>query len=296
MRRRKANPLTIEEIKIILALSRGGTLSAAAKSLHMHVSTVSRAVTAIEEKIGQTVFDRQNPGAKIGRKLKNIIPLAQEIIEGVDRFNDNIQDLIEGRWREKRRFHVKMPEWMTDTFRNADLAGILAADPNLDISISSQDNLLENAEEVAVSFSISRLDNCVVRRLGDIDFVAAAAPSYIALAGRPRSINELRHHRVVLSLAQRDIHDLAHWYDLIEASESNRLYVETMRDVLASVRDGFGVGVLPAALARTHNLETFPDLFVAGAELWLCFGRDTGEDAIGRAVIAAVEETVKSAE
>jgi DNA-binding transcriptional LysR family regulator len=54
-----------DNVRVFLAVARGGQFVAAAKRLKLDHATVSRRIAALEETIGAKLFDRRTTGAKL---------------------------------------------------------------------------------------------------------------------------------------------------------------------------------------------------------------------------------------
>lgn len=71
-----------DDLKLILALSRYGTLSSAANSLGISTATVSRRLEKCAEEVGQTLFVRRGQTWKPTSSALSLIELAETVTEG----------------------------------------------------------------------------------------------------------------------------------------------------------------------------------------------------------------------
>ena len=75
-----------DDVRLFLALCRSRTVGGAAKSLGVDASTVSRRLAALEEKLAATLFDRGRDGTAPTKAAEDLMPVAEEIEQGVARF------------------------------------------------------------------------------------------------------------------------------------------------------------------------------------------------------------------
>lgn len=80
-----------DDLKLILALSRYGTMSAAALSLNLSTATVSRRLERCSKEMGETLFVRRGQVWTPTSKAKAFIKLAQELSEGFPTQGDSTQ-------------------------------------------------------------------------------------------------------------------------------------------------------------------------------------------------------------
>jgi DNA-binding transcriptional LysR family regulator len=77
-----------DDLRFFLALAREGTVSGAGQALKVKHTTVSRRVTALEEKLGSRLFDRSSGGYAMTQTGENLYPHAlsmEEIAQAADR-------------------------------------------------------------------------------------------------------------------------------------------------------------------------------------------------------------------
>ena len=67
------------DLRYVLALSRHGSLSAAARSLHVNHATVARRVAALEAALGTRLFDRQARGYQVTAAAQPVIAAAEQV-------------------------------------------------------------------------------------------------------------------------------------------------------------------------------------------------------------------------
>jgi DNA-binding transcriptional LysR family regulator len=88
MKSAKIPDLDWNDLRIVLAVARGGTLAAAARALHVDQTTVARRLTVVEATIGATLFVR-------GENARRLVTEAGEAaIEAAERVEQGVNSLI----------------------------------------------------------------------------------------------------------------------------------------------------------------------------------------------------------
>jgi len=68
-----------DNVRVFLAVARGGQFVAAAKRLKLDHATVSRRIAALEETVGAKLFDRRTTGAKLTGAGERFIGAAEQM-------------------------------------------------------------------------------------------------------------------------------------------------------------------------------------------------------------------------
>lgn len=234
-----------DDLKIVLAVGRAGTLAGAARSLRLDATTVGRRVTSIEESVGARLFDRVSSGfiptdvghCAIARAetVENEIYALQTEIEGTDQ-------------RAEGRVRVTGLDAIFDHLIIPRLPGLLERHPGLEITFSSNLDFVDLSRreaDIALRSREPRHPDSVGRKLGILAQAAYSSATFEmgerpALVGLPREFAGVEFSRVLLE----------HFPNGYFAARAN-----AERHIHALVRAGVGVGVL--------------DCFVGDRDPWL---------------------------
>jgi DNA-binding transcriptional LysR family regulator len=74
-----AEPLRWDDVRLFLALCRARTVGEASRALGVDSSTVSRRLTALEEALTTTLFDRNHEGIAATKAAEDLMPVAEEM-------------------------------------------------------------------------------------------------------------------------------------------------------------------------------------------------------------------------
>ena len=76
--------MTLEQLAFICEVESAGTIVAAARNLYVSHTTVSRAISSLEDELGFAIFDRSRRGSTLTGKGAETIRLARIILENVE--------------------------------------------------------------------------------------------------------------------------------------------------------------------------------------------------------------------
>lgn len=244
-----------EHLRALLGVARTGTLSAAAVSLGLKHSTISRHITALEEATKSRLVERTPSGLTLtpaGERLleaaeavENQIHLAQEDIGG--------RDLSAG-----GSVRIGAPDGVGAFFLAPRLPSLIESYPNLTIQLVAMPrlfNLTKREADLAIVLSVPTQGRLVTRKLTDYALGVYASAAYLNAAPPIRVAADLRRHRFI-----DYIDDLIFTTELDYLDEAARGARATFQssNIIAQMnaaRAGAGLVVLPRFLAAQ-----FPDL------------------------------------
>lgn len=84
--------MELEQLRIFIAVAEHGSYSAAAKDLFVSHSTTSRAVSALENELGVTLFDRKNRILGLTQAGESLLRDARELLENAAQLKNNLKE------------------------------------------------------------------------------------------------------------------------------------------------------------------------------------------------------------
>ena len=84
--------MELEQLRIFVAVAEHGSYSAAAKDLFVSHSTTSRAVSALENELGVTLFDRRNRILGLTPAGQSLLRDARELLENAAQLKNNLRE------------------------------------------------------------------------------------------------------------------------------------------------------------------------------------------------------------
>lgn len=239
-----ANGLAWDDMRLVLAIGRTGTLVGAARALGLNHSTVFRRLGALEGQIGVRLFERFRDGYTPTTAGEEVIALAGRIDADVTAVERRLagQD-----FRPSGLVRVTTTDTMVDLLMPM-LASFRSAHPEIVLELAASNaifNLSRRDADIAIRPSIDPPDLLVGRRVATISFALFAAADY--LQRRPKR----------LELAQHDWaapdDTLAHlratqWIVATVPAERIVFRTGSLMTLYDAVRAGLGVAPLPCYL------------------------------------------------
>ncbi len=185
------------DLRALLAIARAGSLSAAARTSGMSQPTLSRRISALEARLGVTLFIRGAGGAAPTETASRLIAHAEAMEQAAARLTlaaAGGTQAVEGTVR------VSASQIVALHLLPPILAELMESEPRLEIELVSSnddDDLLRREADIAVRMHRPEQDDVVARKLGDLRLGLYAANEYIARYGAPETAEALHDHRFV---------------------------------------------------------------------------------------------------
>lgn len=167
------------DLTVILAICRSGTLSGAARTLGQNHSTIFRKINAIEDKTGVRFFERLPDGYAMTDAGRTAMQYAERIESEVLALGREVlgQDM-----RLQGKVRVTAPEGMTNQFLPALLAGFWQQNPEVSIEIASgldAFDLSRREADIAIRATRKPPDASLGRKVGQFRFAVYSSPQYL---------------------------------------------------------------------------------------------------------------------
>lgn len=177
-----------DDLKYFLAVARCGVVSTAAKSLGVNHTTVSRRISALEEKLGSRLFERGPNGFRLSLAGEEVVELAEKMEAQASKLDRHFQG------RDKSLtgvIRITAPQTLLLTLF-ADIIGDFAKlYPDIRVECHAGDEVVSLARrEADIAFRVTDTpqDSLIGRRIGAMGYAVFAAPDYLTrMEGRPMS-------------------------------------------------------------------------------------------------------------
>lgn len=167
------------DLKIVLAISRAGTLSGAAKSLDMNHSTVFRRINMIEKKLGVRFFDRLPQGYIMTDAGEAAMRTAETIDNEV---NSLSRELVGKDLRLQGNIIVTAPEGVSLKLLRPIISAFLKLHPEIKIDLIVTGSTLKLARreaDIAIRVTNNPPDTSIGRRVCKFRFGFYASKLYV---------------------------------------------------------------------------------------------------------------------
>jgi DNA-binding transcriptional LysR family regulator len=187
----------LQTMEVFIAVAETGGFARAAGRLRLSPSVVTRAVAALEARLGVPLFHRTTRHVAPTEAGLRFLAGARAALQQLDAAEKDAA----GEMAEPTGL---LGVAASVTFGRRAVAPViaefLAAHPRVQVSLMLMDrviNLVEEGVDVAVRIGELPDSSLVARRLGTVRRVLVASPAYLARAGTPEAPEALRAHQVI---------------------------------------------------------------------------------------------------
>ncbi len=284
--------LAWDDLRFVLALSRAGTASGAARELDVNATTVTRRLQALEEQIGVTLFERRATGMVPTDAGEAAVRAAQQVEESVLRLDAEIHGLDHAL---RGTLRISTMDLVLDLWRDA-FATFHREHPGISLSLTSSAlpvDLSRREADVAIRFSASPPEQLVGRRLAEV---------FYAVYGSRALVDHVRTKNPEPGYVD---FDWISWDEPFSFSTDSvveryahgasiRLRVNAMGTLTRCLEDGLGISVLPCMVGdRNETLVRLGSYFEGGLYLWVLTHEQLRRAARVRAMMNLVTTLVE---
>ena len=237
------------DLNLVLAICRHGTLSGAARALGVNHSTVFRRINAIERDLDVRLFDRQPAGYVMTEAGESVQRTAEKIDEQVHGLT---RELLGRDLRLQGPLRITSPEGIALEILGPRLCSFCAEHPGIQMDlVITGDALRLSRREADIAVRVTRKppENLIGRRICKFRFALYAAGAYV----EENETTALEDHRFILTSDGFDQLPPAIWK---KRERSAAQIVFTSNNVIATinaVRAGLGVAPLPCFLGDAED-------------------------------------------
>ena len=275
------------DLKAFLAVARGGSTLAAAKSLGVNQTTVARRIESLEAALTLKLFERGQTGSRLTEAGQDLVEEAERVERAAVRVANRAAGHQRGLAGSIRvtateilsnlvlmpgiaEFRRKFPEVQVD---------LIVTDRPLDLEAGEADVAIRAASALASS-------DLVARKLSDHEFALYCSREYAARRGMP-TLETLKDHDLIGGeLEMTDGPGMA-WMFRHAGGKSPVTRSNTMNNLLYAIRAGLGVGpmVCEAADADYELVRCSGEIEEARGSSWLVTRRELKDTPRVRAFI-----------
>ncbi len=284
-----------DDLRFFLSLSRNGSLSAAAKELHVAQSTVGRRLASLEDSLGVRLLNRTpegyvptQAGEGVRVQAERLEAEAMALERDVGGRDVRMAGLVRVTCVEAIATHILAPC----------LASLQNEQPDIMIElIPNARELSLSMREADVSVRLKQPDqhDLVVRRIGTIAFGLYASPAYLERRGELDFEGGCPGHHLITQ--SEDIEDAAQTGWLTDRAPRVRVAMQTSSHESAVAAAIHGGGLACLARFRADREEGLQRLTIAppipSASIWLVVHRDNRQTPRIRAVLTHITERVR---
>ena len=237
-----------DDLKIVLAVARHGSLNSAAKALDTTQPTISRRLDGLERYIGVRLFERGAGGL-------SPTPLCADLVDALTSMENSAQ-AVERRIAARDTglegpITVTSLAWFGDDVLAPLLARFSARHALVTIDLVNDPrrlNLSRREADIALRIGSFDQEDLVERKVADVSYGLYASPGYLTRIGQPNFSDGCAGH-FVTSLVDSPV-EVVHieWLNAIAPRAHTILRTNTIQAHIATAEAGEAMAVLPRVL------------------------------------------------
>ena len=289
-----------DDLKFVLAITRHGSLNAAAKALDTTQPTVSRRLDALERRLGAKLFERAVGGLSPTALCTGLLESLNQMEEGAQAVERRLAARETGL---QGRITLTSLAWFGDDVLAPLLARFGARHPLVTLELINDPrrfNLARGEADIALRIGTFDQENLVERTVAEVSYGLYASVGYLDRHGRPDFAQGCAGH-LVTSLVDSPV-EVVHieWQKAIAPRAHVVIRTNDIQSHLATAEAGEAMAVLPRVLGdrRSGLLRLEPPLPEPSQPVKLGVHADMRRSARVRALIdfLAVELKARSVE
>jgi LysR family transcriptional regulator for bpeEF and oprC len=187
----------LQAMEVFVQVVDAGSFTRAAEMLQMPKATVSTLVQSLEAALSAKLLYRTTRQVTVTTDGAAYYERCLRILSDV---RDAEESLSRTRLSPSGRLRVDAPTGLSSEILIPALPGFFERYPDIMLELGSSDrpvDLVEEGVDCAVRGGALQDTSLIARRVGVVNFLTAASPSYLARHGTPRHPRELDRHRCV---------------------------------------------------------------------------------------------------
>ncbi len=180
-------------LKLLTAVVDRGSYSGAANILGVSPSTISKAISRLEDSLNFHIFHRTTRKLTLTEPGRAYVEIARRLITELEECE---QELSRANEEPKGRLRISLPISYGRLYVLPKIHKFRRKYPDITLELSFDDayvDMVEQGIDVSVRSGTIEESNLIARQLSPMDFIVCAAPSYVAQYGVPK-IDDYSNH------------------------------------------------------------------------------------------------------
>ncbi|MFL6760888.1 LysR family transcriptional regulator [Sphingomonas sp.] len=262
------------DLRYFLAVAREGSTLAAGRALRVSQTTVARRIAALEQALGIKLFDKRQAGYALTPEGQDLLSRAVQVGAVVDDFTRAASSHA----RELRgTVKITTEEVYGLTLVASVLTELHDLHPDIMIELDTAGTVRDlGAGEADIALRATKIGaeqpaGLVGRQLCFDDWAPYCSRAYAERRGVPRAVSELKDHAFIGGGGGNLWLQYQAWLQQLGLESQVAMHHATSGGLLAGVRSGFGIAVLPCAVADADPelIQCLPPRSKHERGLWL---------------------------
>ncbi|MDA9430825.1 LysR family transcriptional regulator [Bradyrhizobium sp. CCBAU 51627] len=284
-----------DDFRFVLAIVRGGSVSAAAKQLGVDHATVIRRVDRLEKHLSAKLFDRRKTGYLLTEAGQRVADSAEAMESTIVANQEQVGGSVA---RLTGTVRIGAPDGFGTAFLAPRLTPFADRYPDLDLQLVATARLFSLSKreaDIAISLTMPKEGRIVGRKLLDYRLGLYAAPAYLDRFPVIASRQDLLQHRFVGYIEELLFTPELDYLPQVSPRISARFRSANLIAQLNATLSGFGIAVLPHFMASDYPqlVAVLPAEISITRTFWMLMHADSKDLARIRAVADYIGEIVE---
>ncbi len=287
-----SNDFDWNDIPLILALARSGSMSATGRQLGVDASTISRRIAAAEKALKLRLFIRDNTGYRL-------TDAGQVFVAHGEAVYGNVQSMLQASAQEADAtagpVNLTSIDFLFDYWLLDHVPALHAEHPHLELTLQAENqNLSFTRREADFALRLGKPGEdaaLVMRKLGDLGFAVYGHPKF---ADTPRACWGTQPW-IAYADALSGTGEMQ-WLAGMQPQPRRVLKANSLSTVVRACRAGVGMALLPCIMGQQEGLQRIGDRVEVLRDIWLLSHRDAGSIARFKTVSAWLTQIYAASE
>jgi DNA-binding transcriptional LysR family regulator len=265
-----------DAMRIFLSVARLGSLSSAARQLHLDHSTISRRIAQLELSLGGALFERHRSGLKPTELAKSIEAHAQ----AMECAMVNLREALGGEAREPYgQVRVAMMEGIGSMYFSRKLGPLLQRYPELKLELVTspqQIHVTRREADIFLSFFKPVGSGLHTESGGTFSLYLYGSRQYLDRCGVPAGVTDLEQHAFCSYIDDLVQLDAVRWLDEVIPHPRLAFQSSSMLAQMTAAASGIGLVLLPRfAVIKEDDLQpVLANTVSVQREIWVSAHHD----------------------
>lgn len=237
--------MNLNDLSLFIRVVETGSFTAAAESLNVQKSTISRRIAQLEDTLGIRLIQRTTRKLKLTPEGEELFGRAQPLVDDLEAVQD---DISASKTELRGRLRLTMPTEIGVFMMNEVITTFMDAYPRIEVDVELSTRTVDLIEEgVDLTLRVGPLPNSslIARHVAGLRRGLFATPEYIDKHGMPQTPDELVRHQCITLLKPFDHLRFINWNDQEPVAMGGRLRTNSLSFVREMVLQSHGIGRLP---------------------------------------------------
>lgn len=234
----------LQTLEMFVSVAEQNSFAATASKLRVSPPAVTRGISALEKRLGTSLFHRSTRAVSLTDDGATFLPKARQILADME---DAERQLSGTDSKPRGQFYITAPVAFGRIHVLPVVIGLLEQHSELDIQMMLIDRNVRMAEEgidMAVRIGPLADSSLLAVPIGQVRQKIVASPSYLARQGHPSTAPDLSRHQTIGSSGPRAVSDWHLGHKKKPVRVQPRLILNTVDSIVAAAESGLGIANL----------------------------------------------------